>query len=65
LVVVVVVGMGVWLSLRFGTLGGSAWWGAACLALGVGTVWLVERKVPPLAVLYGAAVLATVAGALW
>ena len=59
-------GMGVWLSLRFGALGGNGpWLGIGCLALGVATVGLVERKVPPLAVLYGAAVLATVAGALW
>jgi len=59
-------GMGMWLSLRFGALGGPApWLGAACLAAGVGAVLLVERKVPPLVLLYGAAVLATVAGALW
>lgn len=59
-------GMGVWLSLRFGALGGTApWLGAGCLALGVGAVLLLERKVPPLLLLYGAAVLATVAGALW
>jgi mannose PTS system EIID component len=58
-------GMGVWLALRFGSLGGSAWFGVACLAMGAVSVWLVERKVPPLALLYGAAVLATVAGALW
>jgi PTS system mannose-specific IID component len=59
-------GMGVWLSLRFGALGGSApWLGVACLALGVGAVLLVERKVPPLLLLYGAAALATVAGAVW
>ena len=59
-------GMGVWLSLRFGALGGTTpWLGAVCLALGVGAVVLVERKVPPLLLLYGAAGLATVAGALW
>lgn len=59
-------GVGVWLSLRFGALGGSApWLGAACLALGAGGVLLVEKKVHPLWLLYGAAVLATVAGALW
>ena len=58
--------MGVWLSLRFGALGGTApWLGAACIALGVGAVWAVERKVPPLVLLYGAAVLATLAGAVW
>lgn len=58
--------VGVWLSLNFGALGGtSPWLGAGCLALGAGAVLLVERKVPPLALLYGAAVLATVAGALW
>lgn len=59
-------GMGVWLSLRFGALGGTTpWLGAACLALGIGAVVLVERKVPPLLLLYGAAGLAMVAGALW
>ena len=59
-------GMGVWLSLRFGALGGGTpWLGAACLALGVGAVLLVERKVPPLVLLYGAAAAATVAGAVW
>jgi PTS system mannose-specific IID component len=59
-------GMGVWLALRFGALGGSTpWLGAACLALGGVGVLLVERKVPPLALLYGAAALATVAGAVW
>lgn len=59
-------GMGVWLSLRFGALGGTApWLGAACLGLGIAAVAMVERKVPPLVLLYGAAVLATVAGALW
>ncbi len=59
-------GIGVWLSLNFGAQGGlTPWLGAACLALGVVTVALVERKVPPLVLLYGAAALATVAGALW
>jgi hypothetical protein len=58
--------MGVWLALRFGALGGpTPWLGAACLALGVVGVVLVERKVPPLLLLYGAAALATVAGAVW
>ncbi len=59
-------GMGVWLSLRFGALGGTTpWLGAACLALGGGAVLLMEKKVPPLALLYGAAALATLAGVLW
>ena len=58
-------GMGAWLALGFGTRTATPWLGAACLALGAGAVLLVERKLPPLALLYGAAVLATVAGALW
>lgn len=59
-------GLGVWLSLRFGDLGGSTpTLGVAWLVLGMVGVWLMERKVPPLALLYGAAALATVAGALW
>lgn len=59
-------GIGVWLSLNFGAQGNSTpWLGIACLALGAGGVLLVERKVPPLALLYGAAALATVVGALW
>jgi mannose PTS system EIID component len=58
-------GIGVWLSLSFGALGATPWLGAACLALGGGAVLLMERKVPPLVLLYGAALLATVAGALW
>jgi hypothetical protein len=41
------------------------WVGLGCLALGAGGVWWVERKGSPLALLYGAAALATVAGALW
>lgn len=59
-------GIGVWLSLNFGAQGGaSPWLGVGCLALGAGAVLLVERKVPPLALLYGAAALATLVGALW
>lgn len=58
-------GMGVWLALGFGVGETARWLGAACLVLGVGAVLLVERKVPPLVLLYGAALLATVAGALW
>ena len=58
-------GMGAWLALGFGTRAATPWLGAACLALGAGAVLLVERKLPPLALLYGAAVLATIAGALW
>lgn len=59
-------GVGVWLSLRFGDLGGvDPVLGLSCLASGMLGVWLVEKKVPPLALLYAAAALATVAGALW
>lgn len=59
-------GMGVWLSLNFGAFGGgNLWLGVSCLGLGVLTLMLMERKVPPLALLYGAAALATVVGALW
>lgn len=58
-------GMGAWLALAFGARAATPWLGAACLALGAGAVLLVERKLPPLALLYGAAILATVAGALW
>lgn len=59
-------GIGVWLSLNFGAQGaGSLWMGASCLLMGVLGVVLMERKVPPLALLYGAAALATVVGALW
>lgn len=59
-------GVGVWLAFRFSQGDAAATWlGAGCLGLGLVATWLVERQVPPLAVLYGAAVLATVAGALW
>ena len=59
-------GMGAWLALSGAALGsGGTGLGVGCLALGAGGVLLMERKVPPLALLYGAALLATVAGALW
>lgn len=59
-------GVGVWLALRFGDGGaGFPWLGAGSLGFGVVAVGLMERKVPPLALLYLAAAVATVAGALW
>ncbi len=61
-------GMGVWVALRFGALAGSdsgLYVSGACFGLGVLGVLLVERNVPPLAVLYGTAALAGLAGALW
>ena len=61
-------GIGAWLALRFGALAGSdsgLYVSGACFGLGVIGVLLVERNVPPLAVLYGAAALAGLAGALW
>lgn len=59
-------GVGVWLSLSFGELGGATpWRGVICLCLGAGAVLLAERGVASLWLLYGAALLATVAGALW
>ncbi len=58
-------GMGVWLALRFAAPSDVIhWFGIGCLALGAGVVFLVEHKAPPLAMMYGAAGLATVAGAL-
>lgn len=58
---------GVWLAHRFGVLGGAGPWHSllACLCLGAVAFILVERKMSPLVLLYGAAVLATLAGALW
>lgn len=59
-------GVGCWLSLRFGAQAGvDPVRGVVCLAAGVLAVWLVEKKVPPLALLYAAAAVATGAGALW
>ncbi len=59
-------GVGAWLALNFGDLGGAGpWLGLGCLALGAAGVLVMERKVSPLTLLYGAAVLATAAGALW
>jgi PTS system mannose-specific IID component len=59
-------GVGAWLSSGVAALGKSgAWVGLGCLVLGACGVLLLERKLPPLVLLYGAAVLATVAGALW
>ncbi|MFT3712472.1 MAG: PTS system mannose/fructose/sorbose family transporter subunit IID [Archangium sp.] len=57
--------IGVWFASRFGVLGGSGPLpGLACLGLGVFAVFLLERKVPPLVLLYAAAAIATVVGAL-
>lgn len=59
-------GIGVWLALRFGQDAGlGSWLGVGCLGFGVVGTWLAGRNVPPLALLYGAAALATVMGALW
>jgi mannose PTS system EIID component len=59
-------GVGAWLALGVGTTGGiGPGLGLTCVALGAIATLALERKVPPLALLYGAAVLATVAGALW
>lgn len=58
--------MGTWLSLGFGVLAGtSQWLRVGCLWMGAATVLLLlVRRVPPLMVLYGAALLATMAAAL-
>lgn len=61
-------GVGAWLTQRFGALtGGESALVAAlvCFGLGAVGVWLVEKKVPPLALLYGAAGLAGMASVLW
>ena len=61
-------GVGAWLTLRFGALTGgeSALFAAlVCFVLGGVGVVLVERRVPPLALLYGAAGLAGAASMLW
>ncbi|MGV3621144.1 MAG: PTS system mannose/fructose/sorbose family transporter subunit IID [Archangium sp.] len=61
-------GMGVWVALRFGALSGSdsaLYVSGASFGLGVIGVLLVERNVSPLAVLYGTAALAGLAGIFW
>lgn len=58
--------VGAWLASGVAALSHNGLWvGLGCLALGAGGVWWMERKGSPLALLYGAAALATVAGALW
>lgn len=59
-------GIGAWLALSMGGQGTSADLGRGLtfLLCGVGAVLLLERKVSPLALLYGAALLATLTGAL-
>jgi PTS system mannose-specific IID component len=58
--------VGVWFAQTFGALGGhEVWLGLGCLALGVLGVAALDRRLPPLLLLYGAAALATLAGALW
>ena len=58
-------GIGVWFASWFGALGGAGVWpGLACLGLGVLGVVALERKLPPLLLLYASAAVATLAGAL-
>ncbi len=58
--------VGAWLASSVAAVGGAGpWLGFGCLVLGAGGVLLLERKLSPLALLYGAAGLATVAGSLW
>ncbi|MBL8914048.1 MAG: PTS system mannose/fructose/sorbose family transporter subunit IID [Archangium sp.] len=58
-------GIGVWFASWFGTLGGAGLApGFVCLALGVLGVVALERKFPPLLLLYASAAVATLAGAL-
>lgn len=42
-----------------------AWWGLGCVGVGMGATLLVGHRVPPLALLYAAAAVATLVGALW
>lgn len=59
-------GLGAWLASSLAVLGGSGWLlGAGCAAWCAFCVWMLERKVAPLAVLYGSGALATLVGALW
>ena len=55
--------LGTQLKAHLGAVPG--WWGAACLGLGVLATMVMGRRVTPLVLLYGAAAVATLAGALW
>jgi hypothetical protein len=48
-----------------GALGGTAWLGLAALGLGGVSAAALERGLPPLVVLYLAALVAAAAGVLW
>ncbi|MFZ5438983.1 MAG: PTS system mannose/fructose/sorbose family transporter subunit IID [Myxococcota bacterium] len=57
-------GMGAWFAVQEASLS-SEWAVLGALGIGVLGVWALEKKVSPLAVLYGAAGVAVLAGALW
>lgn len=58
-------GIGVWFVSWFRALGNAGVWpGLICLFLGVLGVIALEKKFPPVALLYGAAAVATLAGVL-
>lgn len=58
-------GTGVWVAFEYGFRTGEVELGAGCMLGGAGALWLAEKKVPPLVLLYGAALLAMLAGILW
>lgn len=62
---VAAVGVGLTFAWALGALGGTAWLGLAALAGGALCVAALERGMPPLVLLYLAALVAGGAGALW